>query len=365
MPSRKRVALVISNLRAGGAERVTLNLIEGLSELGCEVQLVVFEAVGELIADVPLGTKVVDLGCKRAYRSPVALARYLRSAKPAVMVGTEGHVNIAIFVARWLAAARTRLVFTEHLAISQVPKGTKDRLYRVLARFAYRRADAVVAVSGGVADSVARGVGLPRDLISVVYNPVLTKRFWQTASEPVDDPWFGPDQPPVILGVGRLAAQKDFPTLLKAFARVRESREANLMILGEGPDRAALEAQAEALGLSSHVRFPGFVPKPASYMSNASVFALSSVREGLPTVLIEALAAGAPVVSTDCESGPREILDGGRLGRLVPVDDPDRLGAAIVAALDEGRTAVDVTALVEYSPREAARRYLQVAGSLV
>lgn len=361
---KQRVSILISNLMAGGAERVTLNLIDGLVQLGCEVQLVLFSAVGELLADVPEGIEVIDLACERAHRGAIPLARYLRHQVPDVLIGTEGHANIVAYFARLLAGVETRLVFTEHLALTGSPRNIRDRLYRLLASRIYRRVEAVVAVSGGVADSLVRGVGLPRESISVIYNPVLTEHFWETVAEPVEDPWFAPGGPPVILGVGRLVAQKDFPTLLKAFARVRQTHEARLMILGEGPDRRALEAQALELGLEGQVRLPGFVSKPASYMAHSSVFVLSSVREGLPTVLIEALAAGVPVVATNCESGPMEILDGGKLGRLVPVGAPEELGAAIIAALDDGKCSVEKAILTKYSPKEAARRYLEVAGSL-
>lgn len=359
-----KVALFLSNLAAGGAERVTLNLIEGLSELGCEVEMVLLSAVGELLADVPEGVRLVDLACGRALRSPVPLAHYLRQARPDVLIATEGHTNLAALLAKRLSGARTDLVFTEHLAVSDKPKGIKDGLFRMLARLAYGSAKAVVAVSGGVADSLVSGIGLRRDAVTVIYNPVLTKRFWETVAAPVKDPWFADGQPPVILGVGRLAAQKDFPTLIRAFKQVRATRDARLMILGEGGDRPALEALVDELGLAEHVRLPGFVSKPASYMARSAVFALSSVREGLPTVLIEALATQVPVVATDCESGPDEILQSGRLGRLVAVGDPKALGDAIVLALDEGHNTVSQEDLMEYSPKAAARRYLKAAGHL-
>lgn len=358
------MALFLSNLAGGGAERVTLNLIEGLIELGCSVDIVLLSAVGELLGEVPQGVDVIDLGCGRALRAPAPLARYLRRYRPDVLIGTEGHTNLAALVAKRIAGAPTELVFTEHLAVSDKPKGMKDRIYRLLARLTYGYAKAVVAVSGGVADSLVAAVGLPRDAVTVIYNPVLTKRYWETVSAPVEDPWFSEGQPPVVLGVGRLVAQKDFPTLIKAFKHVRASRDARLMILGDGTDRPALEGLVNELGLSEHVKLPGFVAKPASYMARSAVFALSSVREGLPTVLIEALATEVPIVATDCESGPDEILRSGRLGRLVPVGDARELGEAIISALDEGRSAVSREDLEEYFPEAAAKRYLQVAGHL-
>ncbi len=360
--SHLKVALLLPLLTGGGAERVTLNLIEGLEELNCEVHLVLFAETGELVGSVPRGVKLIDLKCDRAVRAPWPLARYLKREKPDVMIGTQGHANLVALLAKRMAGVSTRLVLTEHLAVATQPEGMKDRLYRLLAKSSYKNAEAVVAVSGGVADTLAAGVKIPREAVTVIYNPVLTRQYWASAAERVDHPWFGSGEPPVILGVGRLVPQKDFPTLIKAFKLVLEKRPARLVILGEGPDRAALEGLVSELGLRDQVLLPGFLSNPASYMANSGVFALSSVREGLPTVLIEALATGVPVVSTDCESGPREILDGGRYGRLVPVGDHAALAAAIVTALDQPRGSVDDGVLAQYTPREAARSYLGAAG---
>lgn len=359
---RLRVALLLPLLVGGGAERVTLNLIEGLEGLGCEVHLVVFAAKGELVDAVPTGTRLVDLRSGRALLTPLPLARYLRRERPDLMICVEGHSNLVALLARRLAGVPTQLVLTEHIALPDPPAGFKDRAYRRLARFAYKDAAAVVAVSGGVADSVAAGVGIPRDSVQVIMNPVLTRRYWESVELPMEHPWLQPGQPPVILGVGRLVPQKDFPNLIQAFHKVRSERNARLMILGEGPDRAALEGLAAELGLSDSVLLPGFVNNPVTYMAHAAVFALSSIREGLPTVLIEALATGTPVVSTNCESGPFEILEGGRLGALVPVRDHEALAHAIVEALDAPRTGVGSDVLAPYSPEESARNYLRAGG---
>lgn len=357
-----RVALLLPLLSGGGAERVTLNLIEGLRGLGCEIHLVVFAVKGELVDSVPQDVKLVDLGSGRALTSPIPLARYLRRERPDVLVGVEGHANLPALLAKKFARVDTRIVLTEHISLPERPVGAKDRAYRLLARFAYPSAAATVAVSEGVAASFARAVGLPRDSVTVIANPVLTQRYWQTASEPADHPWFAPGEPPVVLGVGRLVPQKDFPNLIRAFAHVQSRTSAKLIILGEGPERAPLEALVSELGLSQMVQLPGFVDNPVSYMAASTVFALSSVREGLPTVLIEALATGVPVVSTDCESGPREILLGGELGRLVPVGDSVALGGAIVDALLQKPRIVDPAVLAPYRPKESARRYLAAAG---
>jgi glycosyltransferase involved in cell wall biosynthesis len=198
----------------------------------------------------------------------------------------------------------------------------------------YPWADAVIAVSDGVADHIARLTGMPRERITTIYNPVVTTELLEKARKPVDHPWLAPGQPPVVLGVGKLKIQKSFRTLIRAFARVRAARPARLVILGEGARRRALEALVDELGLREDVALPGYVANPWAWMARAAVFALSSRWEGLPGALIEAMACGCPVVSTDCPSGPAEILQGGAYGPLVPVGDAGALADAILALLE-------------------------------
>jgi glycosyltransferase involved in cell wall biosynthesis len=199
----------------------------------------------------------------------------------------------------------------------------------------YRSAHAVVAVSRAVADSLQRGLGLLPERIATIYNPVVTPDLFRKAEAPVDDPWFAPDAPPVVMGMGRLVPAKDFATLLRAFARVRAARPAHLLILGEGAERAALESLARELGVAGDVRFAGYDHNPFRFLARASVFALSSIYEGLPGALIQAMACGCRVISTDNDGGSREILDGGALAPLVPPGDPEALARGIGALLDD------------------------------
>jgi glycosyltransferase involved in cell wall biosynthesis len=237
-----------------------------------------------------------------------------------------------------------------------------------LARRSYLTADAIVTVSHGVADDLALHAGIPRERITTIYNPVVTPDLLDKAQAPLDHPWFTPGAPPVVLGVGRLHAQKDFPTLLKAFARVRAKQEARLMILGEGKNarkntvqRTALTALAAQLGVAADVALPGFVDNPFAYMARAAVFALSSAWEGLPGVLIQAMACGCPVVSTDCPSGPAEILENGEYGSLVPVGDDLSLANAILSTLNAppARDRLQARAAM-FSVDRTADRYLEV-----
>ncbi len=218
-----------------------------------------------------------------------------------------------------------------------------------------------MAVSEGVAEDLALTASLPRERITTIYNPVVTPALAGQAQAPLTHPWFAPGSPPVLLAVGRLHYQKDFPTLLRAFARVRAVRAVRLLILGEGDQGVALQASAQELGITTDVELPGFVLNPFAYMARAAVFVLSSAYEGLPGVLIQALACGCPVVSTDCPSGPAEILEGGVYGPLVPVGDDAALAKAILSTLN-ARPNPDWlrTRAAEFSVDRAVDRYLEV-----
>jgi len=201
---------------------------------------------------------------------------------------------------------------------------------------------------------------VPRARIDMILNPVITPDLHALGASPLSHPWFAPGQPPVVVGIGRLERQKDFPTLIRAVARVRRSRPVRLLILGEGGKRPALEALVHELGLEEDVALPGFVENPYAYLARAQVFALSSIFEGLPTVLIEALALGTPVVATDCRTGPREILDDGRLGRLVAMAQPEALAAAIAETLDRPPAPVPAEDLAAYRQADAADSYIRL-----
>jgi len=229
------------------------------------------------------------------------------------------------------------------------------------ARHFYPWADAIIAVSRGIAEDLASLTGLPQERIIAIDNPILSETILTKLGEPLDHPWFAANSPPVILGAGRLVKQKDFPTLLKAFAQVRATRPARLMILGKGRKRTQLEALAWELGVAEDVAFPGFVPNPFPYMARAAVFVLSSAWEGLPGALVEALACGCPVVSTDCPSGPGEVLEQGKYGPLVPVKDAAALARAILSVLDAPPDRAQLRARSSvFSVERVADRYLEV-----
>lgn len=331
----RRLAIFLPSLVGGGAERVSLNLASEVANRGVSVDLVVSQAVGAYASDVPASVRLVDLGTSRLSTSLPALVRYLRRHRPDAMLTVMSHANVVGTSAASLARTSARVVVSEHDTLSEVTARTvrrRARLMPILAAKVYPKADSIVAVSSGVADDLSAQTGLDRADIEVIYNPVITPEVEVAVRQSVDHPWFLPGQPPVVLGIGRLAPKKDFPTLLRAFARVRGQSPARLIILGDGPDRDDLAQLSRELGIEDDVSLPGFVDNPYAYLAAASTFVLSSRWEGLPTVLIEALYCGTPVVATDCPSGPREILADGRHGLLVPVDDV----AAIAGGITRG-----------------------------
>ena len=357
------IAFFLPLLTAGGAERVTLNLAQGITERGLPVDLVVAAAEGPFRDQVPPAVRLVDLRAGRVLRSLIPLSAYLRRERPRVLFSQMDHANLVALWAARLARSTTPVVVTVHNTMSQATQ-QDGRLARILwpplLRTFYPWAATVVAVSRGAADDLARTAGLPRDRVEVVYNPVITPAMMALAGQAPDHPWFAPGQPPVIVGVGRLTRQKDFATLIRAFAEVRRSRTAHLIILGEGEDRPALETLVTELGLTDDVALPGFRENAMAYIAGSALFVLSSAWEGLPTVLIEALAVGTRVVSTDCPSGPREILQGGRLGTLVPVSDAAALAEAMIGALDRPGDPVPGDALTPFTRDAAVDHYLSL-----
>lgn len=361
------IAFFLPTLVGGGAERVTVNLAEGMTERGYSVDLVVAAAEGAFLNQLPQAVRLVDLRASRVLRSVWPLASYLRRTRPRALISSMSHANVVAIWAARLARPHTPVIATVHNTMSQsTPQQGRvaGGLWPHLLRTFYPWASAVVAVSEGAADDLAHTSGLPRERVRVVYNPVITPAMQAEARQSPDHAWFGTGQPPVILGVGRLTRQKDFPTLIRAFALVRKCRTARLMILGEGEDRPRLQALVEELGLTEDVALPGFRDKAAAYMSGSAVFVLSSAWEGLPTVLIEALAAGTRVVSTDCPSGPREILQNGRLGALVPVGDIPALARAISEALEQPASSPPLDALTPFTRDAAVDNYIRLIESV-
>ena len=391
---KKHLAIFIPSLAGGGVARVMLHLAKAFATSGHQVDLLLCQTKGAFLDTVPRNINVVALTPSSSLVSrlrvlisnpcltlalllPIllphkppktirylsGLTTYLIREQPDALLSAKTHANLVAVWAKNIAAVRTRVVISERSTMSTVIKNSRKWRWRFsspLIRKTYPQADLVVAVSRGVADDVSSCTGLSRERIATIYNPMLTEYINAQSILPVSHPWFNQESIPIILGVGRLVPAKDFRTLLKAFAHIRATRPARLVILGEGRERQTLESLAAELGITSDFSLPGFETNPYAYMAQASVFVLSSILEGLPNALIEALACGCPVVSTNCRSGPQEILDNGAFGPLVPVGNDKALAEAIVQTLDHPPKADRLRArAAEFDIRTIAEQYLE------
>lgn len=349
----RRIGIFMSTSGHSGVDRAIRHLVPALAARGYLVDLIKVRRHGPELKEIPPGVRVIDSGASTTYAALPALIRYLRRERPAALLCDKDRVNRTALLARWLAGARdTRLVLSSGTTISVdlAHRGAFERwVQRTSMRRLYRFADQVIVTCEAVADDMSAYTGLDRAHIRAVASPVVPAALFEAAPPPPQHRWFGVEGPPVILGVGELSARKDFATLIRAFAELRRVREARLVLVGRGQQLEALQALARELGVADDVDFPGFRNDVYAFMAHASVFALTSRWEGLGFVLIEALACGTASVAVDCPSGPREVLDQGRYGRLVPVGDASALAGALLATLDVPTPA----ALC----REAARRY--------
>lgn len=361
-----RIALFFYSLDFGGIERVIVNLAKGFSELGYPVDIVLARKRGEYLLQLPRGINVVDLKAKRLAGCLLPLIKYLRKHRPAVLLSAWHQINLIALWAVKLAGVQTRVVVTAHGNLGYWLKqltNWKDKILPGLIRRFYPYAYAIVAVSEGVAHDLAGIMGVPPENIQVIYNPVVDEELTRKLTGEITHPWFSESNVPVIISVGRLVPEKDYQTLIRSAAEVRKKRPVRLMILGEGEVRQELEELIKSLGLQQAILLPGFVDNPYPYIRRAAVFVLSSKTEGLPTALIEALACGTPVVATDCPSGPREVLVGGKYGILVAVGNVQAMAEAIVEALESppNREALLLRA-GDYGVAPITQRYLQVMG---
>lgn len=374
------IGMFFSGLAGGGTQRRMLALARGLVARGHQVDILVASAEGAFEAELPPGAGLVALGADwrrlplvgrhRGLWVPLAaraLGRRLAAAPPDVLLASSTPANLTAALVRRRAAPAVPLVLTLNLPPSAVSArlGPCARPLRALMRRCYAGADALVAISAGVAADAAATLDLPAARIAVVMNPIDTARIQALAGQDPGHPWLAPAAPPLLLAVGKLKAQKDFPTVLEAFARVRAVRPARLVVLGDGELRQPLVHLAGRLGIGADVAFLGFVANPFAWMARARVVVSGSRFEGFSNVLAEALALGCTIVSTDCPHGPRELLDGGRHGRLVPVGDAPAMAAAMLAALDApADPGLQRARAARFSVDRAVRGYLDVLAAV-
>jgi glycosyltransferase involved in cell wall biosynthesis len=363
-PTSKRLAMFICSFNCGGAQRVILNLLRAGTEAGIPMDLLLGKAEGPLLPEVPSEVRIIDFNATKLQHAIPKMALYLRRERPHAVVSHMTHGNLAFLLARILAGTKTPLAVVEQnqFSSSSAAKELRPRVQR-LSRWLYPWADHVVGVSDGVSRDVEQSLGLAPGRVRTVYNPVVDAHLLRCAEQRCSHPWFGNHDRPLLVTAGRLEPQKDHATLLRAFAIVRRTRPARLVIFGEGTMRGELESLRRQLGLEADVDLPGITANPYAAMRQASLFVLSSRFEGLPTVLIEALACGCPTVSTTCPSGPEEILADGQYGVLTPMEDPAALAAGILEGLDRSWDRETLRQRgAEFSVQASLEQYLALVG---
>lgn len=342
------------------------NLTSAMAEMDVDLDLLLIKNRGPHVAGLPKQARLIPLRSRHTATSVFEVAAYLRRERPDALLAVKHRAIIAAVRARQLAGTGTpmggRLGTTVSAALANSSRLKRRQWYGAMRRH-YPKLQAVIGVSQGVADDVQQITGIAAPQLMVIRNPVVTDALINRAAEPVEHPFMGQDGVPVILGAGRLTRQKDFPTLLDAFARLVQTRDARLVILGDGDDRDALLSQAATLGIADKFALPGFRENPWAWMSKSQVFVLSSRWEGSPNSLTEALALGVPVVSCDCPSGPRELLQGGQIAPLVSMGDAAAMADGMAKMLD---TPPEVSllrqAVSEYHATTSARAYLRALG---
>jgi glycosyltransferase involved in cell wall biosynthesis len=376
MTPNKRIGLLITPMTGNGGDRVVLNLSQAFAKLGYRVDLVVPEVTDyhrRIMESLPSEIRTVDFKLPVTrwiyFRKLFKLKQYLEQTEPLVLLANGDYVGLAN-AAKKISCSKTKIIQVVHVSVSHYfdnLTSLRTRLKCFFLKQFYRSSDGIITVSQGVAQDLSQLTNIPLKRIQTIYNPIVTPDLIEQAKLPLSHPWFMPEQPPVILGAGRLHPQKDFATLIRAFAKLRQRRSARLLIIGGEPDqKAMLQNLIRELHLEQDAQLFGFSDNPYAFMSHAAVFALSSQYEGFGNVLVEAMATGTPVVSTDCKSGPAEILDYGKYGKLTPVGDPDALAEALLETLDK---PVDCKTLQsradEFTDMAIANQYIDFIKKLV
>ncbi len=342
---------------------MAVNLANSFVDLGYSVDMVLAHWSGAYINKLDPNIRRFDLGCKQLWRSPPRLIHYLREHQPDVLISALHYPCEIAIVAKYLSGAKTRVIVSERNTLSveaaRLPQLTA-KLTPLSSRLLYPFADQITAISKGVAEDLAKTAKISPSKIAMIYNPVFEANFDPNPIKAADHPWLNDPDIPVVLGIGRLMEQKDFKTFLKAAKIISQSRSVRFLILGEGEKRPDLEHYILRNNLTETVQLVGFVDEPFRYLKAASAFVLSSQWEGFGNVLVEAMIMGVPVISTDCPHGPREILNGGEFGHLVPVEDSPAIARAIFQVLDGDRRLPTREWLSQFTQEHVVSKYLSL-----
>jgi glycosyltransferase involved in cell wall biosynthesis len=364
--SQLSIAILLPDLRGGGAERIHILLANHWNAQGIKVDFVLMQQRGELIGLLSDGIEIIDLGAERIKGVILPFAQYLRKTRPNIVIAAMWPLTSAAVLSWRLAGKPGRLYLSDHthLSISCVQE-LKMPLWclRAVIRLTYPAASGLIAVSEGVKQDMCRLGGFADSQVRRIYNPVAIGVSPHRELKTVRQKVWGVGFDQHILSIGRLDVQKDYATLIRAFSLLPSALNAKLIILGEGELRCELELLIQQLGLRSRVVMPGFVADVYTWLRTSDLFVLSSRWEGFGNVIVEALECGVPVVSTNCQSGPAEILENGRIGRLVPIQNPAALATGIAESL---RNPINRERLMrrarDFSVSEIADQYLDYFG---
>lgn len=363
----EKIALFVPSLGGGGAERVMVLLANGLAKEGFEVDFIVVNSDGVNSSSLSEKVNLINFEKSRVIKSLPIFIKYLKQENPRVLISALDYANVIALLARKISRSTTKIIVTEHSTLSaanQKDFNLQTRILHFLMKLTYPGADQVLAVSQGVADDLADVLSLDRSKVGVAYNPVVTDELKELSAEKAQWPWERYEGSPFVLATGRLVAAKDFSNLLNAFEILKKKIPAKLVILGEGEERGLLEDIITQKALTKDVVLQGFVKNPYAWMASADLFVMSSRWEGLPTALIEAMACGVPVISTDCPSGPKEILEDGKWGKLVPVGNSAALAEAMEAAILNPEKILVEKRAQNFSVRNSVLRYIEFVNKL-
>lgn len=331
----KKIAFFAPNLSGGGAERVISLLCTYFGNCGFQVDLILAKATGPYLDSIPESVRIIELKSKRVMFSVFPLVTYLRKEKPDILLTSQFHSSTAAIFAKKIARANTLIYF--RLPSLLRPEGKKLTITELVRQWVYlkssRYASLIVATSGSMAEEFSYYSNISKNKVCVIPNPVDISNVCKKSQEKNEHPWFQKGELPVILAVGRFVEVKDFETLIKAFSIVRGQVNARLVILGDGPLRDEYLQLAEELGVSEHLSMPGFVSNPYKYMRGCAVFTITSLSEGFPNVVVEAMSLGKKVVATNAKPGVSEILEYGKWGAIVPVKNYEELAEQIVVSI--------------------------------
>lgn len=360
---KKKIGILLPSLSDGGAEKVIVSLANKFHDYGFTVDLLLVQASGVYFDLLSKDVNVIDLNSKRAIFAIPRLISYIKRSEVDILFSALTHTNVTFVLSRYLSGKKVPIFISERSLISKghyfSDSARHKKIKRVFFGFLYRRVTKIIAISDGCAEDIVSTIGVPRESIEVIYNPLLVEKVTSDSSEVVEVFSKKPKGDKVIIGVGRLMPVKNFSQLIRVFSEVSKVRSVSLIILGEGRQRKELEHQIEELDLSRKVSLPGFTCSPLKFMEKCDLFVSTSQWEGFGNVFLEAMSVSLPIVSVNCPGGPREILEDGKWGALVPPNDEVALANSIIKMLDSKEGLDASERLQSFELGLIARQYIK------